>query len=234
MNIINPSKNSGFAIPAQAGIRFNQTAGFRVKPGMAVVLIVVLFIALWLPTSALAARNILVFGDSLSAGYGIAVEESWASLLQQELVRTNSNYRVVNASISGETTLGGRERIARTLQQHRPAIVIVELGANDGLRGYSITDIEANLGSIIEDIRRTRAQVLLVGMKLPPNYGEPYTVQFQGIYQRLAKKYRVRLMPFLLDGVPPDQFQPDNLHPTKAAQPLLMRNVLKQLKPLLR
>jgi acyl-CoA thioesterase-1 len=189
---------------------------------------------LWLPNSAHAAKNILVFGDSLSAGYGIAVEESWANLLQQELVRTNSKYRVVNASISGETTLGGRQRIAKALQQHRPAIVIVELGANDGLRGYSITDIEANLGSIIEDIRRSRAQVLLIGMKLPPNYGEPYTVQFQNLYPRLAKKYRVKLLPFLLDGVAPDQFQPDNLHPTKAAQPLLMRNVLKQLKPLLR
>lgn len=201
---------------------------------MTVLLTVFLFIALWLPHTAFAAKNILVFGDSLSAGYGIAVEESWANLLQQELVRTNSKYRVVNASISGETTLGGRQRIAKALQQHQPAIVIVELGANDGLRGYSITDIEANLGGIIENIRRTNAQVLLVGMKLPPNYGEPYTVQFQNLYPRLAKKYRVKLMPFLLDGVAPDHFQPDNLHPTKDAQPQLMRNVLKALRPLLR
>ncbi len=196
--------------------------------------VISLVAALWLPLAAHAEKNILVFGDSLSAGYGIAVEQSWVSLLQQELQRSQNKFNIVNASISGETAQGGRQRIAKALQQHRPAIVIVELGANDGLRGYNITDIEANLGNIIEDIRRTRAQVLLVGMKLPPNYGQPYTAQFQGLYQRLAKKYRIRLMPFMLDGVAPNQFQPDNLHPTRDAQPLLMRNVLKALQPLLR
>lgn len=197
--------------------------------------IILLVAALWLPCCfAYAAKNILVFGDSLSAGYGIAVEESWVSLLQQELARSHSEYRMVNASISGETALGGRQRIAGALPQHRPAVVILELGANDGLRGFSTTDIEDNLGRLIENIQQAHAKVLLVGMKLPPNYGEPYVTQFGKIYPKLAKKYRIRLLPFLLEGVAPQQFQADNLHPAKEAQPLLMQNVLKELKPLLR
>ena len=193
-----------------------------------------LVFALWLPFNAHAEKNILVFGDSLSAGYGIAIEKSWVNLLQQELLRTQSGFGVVNASISGETTTGGRQRIDRALKQHRPAIVIVELGANDGLRGYRAADIEGNLGKIIGDARTARAGVLLVGMRLPPNYGEPYVAQFGKMYPKLAKKYRVRLLPFLFEGVAPQQFQADNLHPTKEAQPLLMRNVLKELEPLLR
>ena len=196
--------------------------------------IILLVAALWLPLSAHAAKNILVFGDSLSAGYGIAVAESWVSLLQQELARSHPEYHVVNASISGETAQGGRQRIAGALRQHRPAVVIVELGANDGLRGYRAADIEANLGKIIGEARAARAKVLLVGMRLPPNYGEPYVAQFGKISPNLAKKYRVRLLPFLFEGVAPQQFQADNLHPTKEAQPLLMRNVLKELEPLLR
>ncbi len=188
----------------------------------------------WQPASAHAAQNILVFGDSLSAGYGIEREKSWVNLLQQELLRTGAKYQMVNTSISGETTLGGRERIARALQQYRPAIVILELGANDGLRGYSISSIEANLIALIENIQKAHAQIVLVGMKLPPNYGEPYVTQFHNLYPRLAKKYHLRLLPFLLDGVKPGQFQADNLHPNEAAQPQLMRNVLKTLQPLLR
>lgn len=195
--------------------------------------IILLLVALWLPCSAYAEKNILVFGDSLSAGYGIAVEESWVSLLQQELARTHPEYRVINASISGETTLGGRQRIERALQQHRPAVVIVELGANDGLRGFSVAGIETNLGKIIEEARRARARVLLVGMKLPPNYGESYITQFEKVYSRLAKKYQIALLPFLLDGVVPEQFQADNLHPKAEAQPHIMRNMFHSLKPLL-
>jgi acyl-CoA thioesterase-1 len=202
--------------------------------GLIAMLNILLVAALWLPLSAHAAKNILVFGDSLSAGYGIAVAESWPILLQQELARSHAEYRVVNASISGETTLGGRQRIAAALREHRPAVVIVELGANDGLRGYRAADIEANLGGIIEAVRRTRAKVLLVGMRLPPNYGEPYVTQFGRVYPKLAKKYRVRLLPFLLEGVASQQFQADNLHPIKEAQPRLMQSVLKELKPLLR
>lgn len=195
---------------------------------------VLLVASLWLPLSAHAAKNILVFGDSLSAGYGIAVAESWPALLQRELARNGSKYQVVNASISGETTLGGRQRIAQALQQHRPAVVVVELGANDGLRGYGIADTAANLGAIVTAAQRAQARVLLVGMRLPPNYGARYTAQFEQMFRKAAQKHHTRLLPFLLEGVPPGQFQPDNLHPTAEAQPLLMRNVLKELKPLLR
>ena len=196
--------------------------------------IILLVAALWLPGSVYAAKNILVFGDSLSAGYGIAVEESWPSLLQQELKRARYKFGVVNASISGETALGGRQRIANALQQHRPAIVILELGVNNGLRGFSTADIEANLNEIIEQASHSKAKILLVGMKLPPNYGEPYIIQFQNIFPRLAEKHRLRLLPFLLENVAPEEFQADNLHPVAAAQPQIMRDVLKELKPLLR
>ncbi len=190
--------------------------------------------ALLLANAAHAAKNILVFGDSLSAGYGLAVEQSWVNLLQQELQHTRSQYRIVNASISGETALGGRQRIAKALQQHHPVVVIIELGANDGLRGFSTADIEGNLGEIIEEAKHARAKVLLAGIKLPPNYGEPYITQFQNVFPRLADKHRVKLLPFLLEDVVPEQFQADNLHPTADAQPQIMRNVMQAIKPLLR
>lgn len=196
--------------------------------------VALLVAALSLSHAAYAAKNILVFGDSLSAGYGIAVEESWPSLLQQELKRARHKFSVVNASISGETTLGGRQRIAKALQHHRPVIVILELGANDGLRGFSTADIEANLNGIIGQATRSGAKVLLVGMRLPPNYGKSYTLQFQNVFSRLAKKHGLRFLPFLLENVAPEEFQADNLHPVAAAQPKIMRNVVQHLKPLLR
>jgi acyl-CoA thioesterase-1 len=180
-----------------------------------------------------AAKNILIFGDSLSAGYGIALEQSWPSLLQNELVRTQSKFKVVNASISGETTIGGLQRIGKALQQHQPAIVIVELGSNDGLRGYNLADTEHNLDKIITQSKRSKAKVLLIGMQLPPNYGEAYETKFRELYQRLAKKHHILLLPFLLEGVTPNQFQPDNLHPTADAQQHIMLNVLQELKHLL-
>ncbi|MGA7751032.1 MAG: arylesterase [Gallionella sp.] len=192
-----------------------------------------LFAILWLPLTAHAAKNILVFGDSLSAGYGLAIEKSWVHLLQQELQRTQSGFSVVNASISGETTTGGRERIAKVLKQFRPAIVIVELGANDGLRGTPIKNIEANLDYIINKSQGAGAKVLLLGMKLPPNYGEPYITQFANVYPRLSKKYGILLLPFMLEGVAADQFQADNLHPVEGAQQHIMLNVMQELKHLL-
>jgi len=195
--------------------------------------IVLLVFALWLPFNAHAEKNILVFGDSLSAGYGIAIEKSWVNLLQQELQRTQSGFGIVNASISGETTTGGRQRITKTLKQHRPSIVIVELGANDGLRGAPIKDIEANLNYIIEQSHGSGAKVLLLGMKLPPNYGGPYTTQFANVYPRVAKKHGILLLPFLLEGVVGDQFQADNLHPVEGAQQHIMLNVMQELKHLL-
>ena len=244
MSIVDYTNILGFVIPAlrqaqdkltygQTGVQFNKNAGFRVKPGMTALFIFLLFAALALPCSAYAEKNILVFGDSLSAGYGIAVEKSWVSLMKQDLKGSHPKYSIVNASISGETTAGGRQRIAKTLKQHRPSILIVELGANDGLRGIPIKDIEANLDFIIWQAKNAGAKVLLAGMRLPPNYGETYVTQFQNIYPRLAKQHRIRLLPFLLDGVPPGQFQADNLHPSAEAQPHIMRTVLLELKHLL-
>lgn len=140
----------------------------------------------------------------------------------------------MNASISGETTLGGRQRYAKLLKQYHPAIVIVALGSNDGLRGFNTAEIERNLHDILVQTSRSRAKVLLIGMKLPPNYGEIYTRQFQAIFPRLAAKHRVRLLPFLLEGVTTEQFQADYLHPAAASQPQITRNVMRSLKPLLR
>ena len=195
--------------------------------------IILLAAALWQPLSAHAAKNILVFGDSLSAAYGIPREAGWVNLLQQELQRNHPQYQLVNTSISGETTTGGRQRLATALRQHRPNIIILELGANDGLRGTNTTDIETNLGAMIEQAKNAQAKVLLVGMKLPPNYGKPYTTQFQNLYPRLAEKHRVKLLPFLLEGIAAEQFQADNLHPTAQAQPRILHNILQGLVPLL-
>ena len=195
---------------------------------------ILLLATLALSPSALAAKNILVFGDSLSAGYGIARDDSWVNLLQQELDKSHPQFKVVNASISGETTSGGLRRIGKALQQHTPAIVVIELGANDGLRGTSIKETEANLNAIISKSRKAKAKVLLIGIRIPPNYGMNFTRQFDALYPMMAKKHNVALMPFMLQGIPPEQFQADNLHPTAAAQPLIMRNVLRSLMPLLR
>lgn len=195
---------------------------------------VLLAVTLALSCSALAARNILLFGDSLSAGYGIARDDSWANLLQRELKKRHAQFDVVNASISGETTAGALRRIGKALQQHRPEIVVIELGANDGLRGATIAQTEKNLDMLIAEAKKAHARVLLLGIQLPPNYGLDYTSQFRAMYPRLARKHKIRLLPFMLDGVPPDQFQADNLHPTAAAQPLIMRNILHALTPLLR
>jgi acyl-CoA thioesterase-1 len=196
--------------------------------------IVLLFTALLLSNSAQAAKNILVFGDSLSAGYGIAREASWPYLLQQELRVNDPRYEVVNASISGETTSGGLRRIDQALARHKPAVVILALGANDGLRGTPLTESEKNLDTLILRAKDANAKVLLLGIRLPPNYGPAYTERFRTIYSKLAKRHGATLLPFMLEGVPPEQFLPDNLHPNAEAQPRILRNVMRHLKPLLR
>jgi acyl-CoA thioesterase-1 len=193
----------------------------------------VLFVCCLLPGIAAAQQTILVFGDSLSAAYGIPREAGWVSLLQQELLRSHPQYRVINASISGETTTGGRQRIAAALLQHQPGIVILELGANDGLRGAPIADTEANLAAIIRQSHKAHARVLLLGMQLPPNYGIDYTARFKAMYPRLARQYRAPLVPFFLEGVTADQFQADNLHPVARAQPRILQNVMQKLQPML-
>ena len=186
-----------------------------------------------LPGIAVAQQTILVFGDSLSAAYGIPREAGWVNLLQQELQHSHPQYRIINASITGETTTGGLQRIPAALRQHQPAIVILELGANDGLRGTPVTDIEANLTALIKQARKVRARVLLLGMQLPPNYGADYAAHFKALYPKLAQRYPVALVPFFLEGVAPDQFQADNLHPTAQAQPHILQNIMQELKPLL-
>lgn len=194
-----------------------------------------LLFALLLVPTAWAGPTILVFGDSLSANYGLAVKSGWVSLLQQRLTQNNYAYRVVNASISGETTAGGLARIDSALATHHPAIVIVELGANDGLRGLPLQATRDNLDAMIRACRAGKAKVLLLGMRLPPNYGAAYSERFNMIYPALAKKYHTALLPFLLEGMADkrESFQADNLHPTAAAQPAVLENVWKHLKPML-
>lgn len=181
-------------------------------------------------------RNILVFGDSLSAGYGIAIRDSWPALLDARLKQEGRPYAIVNASISGETTAGGRARLAAALDQARPDIVILELGANDGLRGLPIAEMRANLEAMIRLVKRQQARVLLVGMRLPPNYGGDYADAFANVFESLARQERVALLPFLLEPVARDAaaFQADGLHPTAQAQPLLMAHVWQALRGLLK
>ena len=183
-----------------------------------------------------AEKSILVFGDSLSAAYGIAQARGWVALLGERLKREHPDYIVVNASISGDTSSGGAARIGKILQQRKPAVLIVELGANDGLRGLPIAQMKHNLGRIIEQGQNAGARVLLLGMKLPPNYGPDYTQAFESAYRELAQRYKVALLPFLLEdfAAKPDLFQPDRIHPTEAAQPLMLERVWKALEPLLK
>ncbi len=190
-------------------------------------------IALCLLPGISRAETILVFGDSLSAAYGIPRDAGWVNLLQQELQRSHPRYQVANASISGETTTGGLHRFDAALRLHRPAIVILELGANDGLRGTPIADIETNLAALIRQARKAHAKVLLLGMQLPPNYGGDYTAGFKAMHPKLAQQHHVALVPFFLEGVTPEQFQADNLHPTAQGQPRILQNVMQELKLLL-
>jgi acyl-CoA thioesterase-1 len=183
-----------------------------------------------------AEKSILVFGDSLSAAYGIARARGWVAPLAERLKRERSDYSVVNASISGDTTAGGVARLPKALAQHKPAILILELGANDGLRGLPLEQMRQNLASMIEQAQKAGARVVLVGMKLPPNYGPRYTQDFESAYPEVAKRYRTALVPFLLEDFAEkeDFFQPDRVHPTEAAQPLMMEQVWKALQPLLK
>jgi acyl-CoA thioesterase-1 len=187
-------------------------------------------------SAAHAAPAVLVLGDSLSAEYGIARGAGWVRLLQDRLQQERFDYSVVNASISGETTVGGKTRLPDLLARHRPAIVVVELGANDALRGLSLQVTESNLRNIVSGAQKAGASVLLIGMRIPPNYGPDYTEKFFALYPRLAGEYKVRLVPFFLDKViaRQDWFQADRIHPTAEAQPALLDTVWPQLKPLLK
>jgi acyl-CoA thioesterase-1 len=189
-----------------------------------------------LPAATASAATLLVYGDSLSAAYGLPQEQGWVHLLAQRLHAEKLDYKVANASLSGETTDGGRNRIEAALRTHRPALVIVELGANDGLRGASLDAMRGNLEAIVDACRRSHARVLLVGIRMPPNYGAIYTEKFQGVFGAVAKSRKVPLVPSLLDGFSTNRelFQADGIHPAAAAQPVMLDTIWKALRPLLK
>jgi acyl-CoA thioesterase-1 len=179
---------------------------------------------------------VLVYGDSLSAAYGMPERQGWVALLEERLKREHPDYSVANASISGETTAGGLARIGKVLEREKPAIVIVELGANDGLRGLPVAAMKKNLSAIILQSQKAGAKVLLVGMRLPPNYGAPYTTAFAQAFAELAKSHRTALLPFMMEGFgdKAELFQADRIHPTEAAQAAVLKNVWAALGPLLK
>jgi acyl-CoA thioesterase-1 len=178
---------------------------------------------------------LLVLGDSLSAAYGLPLDQGWVSLLQARIRERGLGYQVVNAAISGDTIAGGLSRLPDLLATHSPAIVLIELGANDGLRGFPPSKIEDDLVSLVEQARASGAQVVLIGVRLPPNYGSAYTERFQRLYATVAERTGAALVPRLLAGVAEDrgQMQDDGLHPTAAAQPRILDNVWPVLAPLL-
>jgi acyl-CoA thioesterase-1 len=192
-----------------------------------------------LPAVAAEPKTILVFGDSLSAEYGLKRGTGWVPLLEKKLVAEKLPATVVNASISGETTSGGRSRLAPLLEKHKPAVVVLELGANDALRGLPLDMTEANLSHMTQLVQKSGAKALLVGIQVPPNYGSDYANRFFGLYDKVAKKHKVALVPFMLKGVADDPnptrlFQPDRIHPTEAAQPLMLDNIWAELKKLIK
>lgn len=189
-----------------------------------------LFLILAMPASA---ATVMVLGDSLSAGYGLKAGEGWVSLLQKEL---GAKHKVINASISGETSAGGLTRLPALLKQHRPQLVIVQLGGNDGLRGLPVSQMRTNLGRIIEQSRQSGAKVLLVGITLPPNYGKPYVAQFQRVYSDLARQNQLAFVPLLVKGFETDRasFQADGIHPVAKVQGRMMQTVKVKLLPLLK
>jgi acyl-CoA thioesterase-1 len=189
------------------------------------------------PLSARAAEHsILVLGDSLSAAYGLEAKQGWVALLEQRLRTEGYGYEVVNASVSGETSDGGLSRLPRALQLHHPDLLILELGANDGLRGLPLPGMRANLTKMIELAKGAGAQVLLVGIKIPPNYGAKYAGEFADIYPQLAQANHLALVPFLLEDVAlvPGMMQEDGLHPVASAEPKVLDNVWQPLQGLLR
>lgn len=188
----------------------------------------------WAP--AATAGTILVYGDSLSAAYGIAQDRGWVALLEARLTRENADYNVANASISGETTSGGLSRMETVLARVKPSITVIALGGNDGLRGLPVAQMKKNLGAMIAAAKAAKSRVLLVGMKMPPNYGEDYNRAFEAAFGELAKEHKTGLVAFLFAGFADSReyFQADNIHPTAAAQPLLLDNVWKPLMPMLK
>jgi acyl-CoA thioesterase-1 len=203
---------------------------------LVLTLVLCLVAATAVPARAAEPPVILVLGDSLSAGYGLAPGQGWVALLQQRLKKQGYGHRVVNASVSGETTDGGVQRLDRALATHRPAIVIIELGGNDGLRGLPVSRVRANLDLLITKSRSTGAAVLLVAIRVPTNYGAQYGNAFRQVYRDLAIRYQIGLVSFLTDAVAlrEDLFLEDGIHPNARAQPILLDSLWSGLAPLLR
>jgi acyl-CoA thioesterase-1 len=209
--------------------------GYR-YPGLHALVGLCLFIVLLAaPGSQAAAKNILVLGDSISAAYGMSLEEGWVALLERRLEEQHPQYGVVNASISGETSAGAAARLPELLQQYRPEIVVIELGGNDGLRGYPVARLRENLLRMVELAQQSRSRVLLLGMEIPPNYGSRYTEQFRESFALVAQQTNAALVDFALDGIAtdPSLMQADGIHPTTDAQSLLLANVWPRLEELL-
>jgi acyl-CoA thioesterase-1 len=188
-----------------------------------------------LGSDAASGRTILVFGDSLSAAYGLTPQEGWVALLAQRLHGKGYGYQVVNASESGETSGGGLERLPRALELHKPSLVILELGANDGLRALPAAETHANLERMVQLARAAGARVLLIGIRIPPNYGPRYTAEFERVFPELANQYHLPLVPFLLDKVAlnGELMQADGLHPNARGEPPVLENVWPYLEPML-
>lgn len=192
-------------------------------------------LALYCLAQSAAAGTLLVVGDSISAGFGLDSRLGWVSLLQQRLKDEGYADQVINASISGDTSAGGQARLPALLVAHKPSLVVLELGGNDGLRGLPPHQLQQNLASMIDQAREAGAKVVLLGMRLPPNYGVRYTSAFAQVYERLSTEKQVALVPFFLDGVGgvPQMMQADGIHPTVGAQPRLLENAWPAIKPLL-
>jgi acyl-CoA thioesterase-1 len=183
-----------------------------------------------------APKTVLVLGDSLSAEYGLTRGSGWVALLDNKLRNEKLDAKIVNASISGETTSGGLTRLPALLDQYHPAVVVIELGANDGLRGLPVATAEGNLRNMIALARKNKAKVLLVGMRMPPNYGRVYTERFYGMYTDLSRQLKTPLVPFMLEGVAQDpaMFQSDRLHPLATAHPIILANIWPKFAPLIK
>ncbi|WPC07044.1 arylesterase [Pseudomonas benzenivorans] len=192
-------------------------------------------LALLLTAQTAMAETVLVVGDSISAAFGLDTRQGWVALLEQRLAQQGYAHRVVNASLSGDTSAGGAARLPGLLAEHRPSLVIVELGGNDGLRGQPPGQLQQNLAAMVRQSQETGAKVLLLGMRLPPNYGKRYTDAFAGVFTSVAEELEVPLVPFFLEGVGgvPGMMQDDGIHPTADAQPILLGNVWPLLQPLL-
>lgn len=196
------------------------------------------FLLLTFVTSAVMAqqpaKKILIMGDSLSAGYGIDIQQGWVSLLQKKLAENNA-VEIINASVSGETSSGGKTRLPALLNEHKPDIVILELGGNDGLRGQPLKLLENNLQTMIDASKNSGAEVILAGMQIPPNYGPRYSTEFKALYEKLAEKNQSGLIPFLLEGIggKAELMQRDGIHPTAEAQQIIVENALPEIQKFL-